>query len=188
MGYNLHKLRIEYKVIAAAPERARDIAQVYIESWHTTYQGIVADATLASLNIETRTQQWFTRLADPQPRTYTFVAVSKTDRVLGFATGGPMRSEELQAEAELYAVYLYKEFQRKDIGTALFSEIARHLAEVGFSSVGVWVLELNPSRGFYEALGGERIAQKSMSLDGITLNEFGYCWPSLHALLQRLGS
>jgi GNAT superfamily N-acetyltransferase len=177
-----------FKVTRAKWEHARDIAQIHVASWRTTYKGIVADETLAKLDIEARTQQWLGRLTEPEPGICTFVAADEAGRVVGFATGGPIRSKELNADGELYAIYLYKESQRKGIGKALFSQVARYLDQAGFNSVAVWVLELNPSRRFYEALGGERIAEKPISLDRMTLKEVGYYWPCIRTLLQRLTS
>jgi hypothetical protein len=39
-------------------EDAAAIAHVHVESWKTTYAGIVSDVFLASLNKEVRTQSW----------------------------------------------------------------------------------------------------------------------------------
>ena len=177
---------MDFKVIPALPEHASEIAQVHMGSWHTTYQGIVADTTLAKINLESRTQQWRERLSDPKSQTCTFVAVDENNQSVGFAAGGPSRSEKLQSDAELYAIYLYKESQRRGIGKALFSAVARYLADVGFQSISVWVLELNPSRLFYEFLGGERIVEQLLERDGLTLKELGYRWQSLRLLLERL--
>jgi hypothetical protein len=47
----------------------------------------------------------------------------------------------------------------------------------------VWVLERNPARLFYEALGAELIADKILVRDGITLKEVGYRWRSTRSLL-----
>jgi GNAT superfamily N-acetyltransferase len=177
-----------FKIVHATPEHARDIAQIHVSSWRTTYQGIVSDETLAQLDIDARAQQWRTRLMAPEPSTCIFVAVNETGQLVGFATGGPIRSQELNADAELYAIYLYQEFQRKGIGRALFCEVARWLEHKGFSSLAVWVLELNPSRRFYEVLGGEIVTEKPIAIDDVVLKESGFCWPSIRTLLQTLSS
>lgn len=175
-----------FTIVTATLEHARGIAQVHVESWRTTYKGIVADATLANMDVELGAQQWLARLADEQPGARTFVAIEDDGRVVGFAAGGPVRSQDLVTDAELYAIYLYKESQRNGIGTALLAEVARYLTERGFHSLGVWVLELNPSRMFYEVFGAELIAEKSLTRDGLTLKELGYRWHSLPNLVHRL--
>jgi GNAT superfamily N-acetyltransferase len=100
--------------------------------------------------------------------------------------GGPVRSEELKADGELYAIYLYEESQRKGIGGALLWETACYLNGAGFTSLGVWVLERNLSRLFYEALGAEQIAEKTLTRDGLMLKEIGYRWQSIRSLMQRI--
>ena len=42
----------------AAPEDARGIAQVQVESWNTTYPGIVPKSYLDSLDIKKREKIW----------------------------------------------------------------------------------------------------------------------------------
>jgi GNAT superfamily N-acetyltransferase len=175
-----------FKISAGEPHHAKGIAQVHVGSWRTTYKGIVADATLANMNIEVRIKQWANRLADKEPRTCTFVAMDPNEQVIGFANGGPVRSEELKADGELYAIYLYEESQRKGIGGALLWETACYLNGAGFTSLGVWVLERNLSRLFYEALGAEQIAEKTLTRDGLMLKEIGYRWQSIRSLMQRI--
>jgi hypothetical protein len=53
--------------------------------------------------------------------------------------------------------------------------MARELAP-RFNGLLIWVLKGNPAQGFYEALGGKLIAEKSFELQGATLEEFGYGW------------
>jgi GNAT superfamily N-acetyltransferase len=177
---------MSFKVYAAAPHHAIGIAQVHVDSWRTTYKGIIDDATLDNMDIGFRAKQWANRLADQEPKTCTFIATDPNNRVVGFANGGPVRSEDLKADGELYAIYLYEESQRKGIGSALLYEMTCYLAGRGFSSLGLWVLERNSSRLFYEALGAERIAEKTLTRNGIILNELGYRWRFIDALMQRL--
>lgn len=170
----------------ARPQQARGIAEVHIQSWRTTYEGIVPVAILAGLDLATRAEQWRSRLSEPQPKTCTLVAEDERDGIVGFAMGGPVRSDDLGADGELYAIYLYQHWQGKHVGGALFREVVGYLADEGFGSVGVWVLELNPSRGFYAALGGELFASKSVSFGDVELKEIGYRWPHIPVLADRL--
>jgi GNAT superfamily N-acetyltransferase len=178
---------MDFKIYAAAPHDAIGIAQVHVGSWRTSYKGIMSDSTLDSMDIGFRAEQWANRLAEREPKTCTFIAIEPNNRGVGFANGGPVRSEDLETDGELYAIYLYEESQRQGIGSALLSETACDLARGGFSSLGLWVLERNSSRLFYEARGAERIAEKTLTRDGIILKEIGYRWRSIHALIQRLG-
>src|SRR5205809_105170 len=56
-----------------------------------------------------------------------------------------------------------------------------HLA--GLSSMLVWVLEQNPSRHFYEALGGQYMRSKPIEVGGAQLVEAAYGWGDMRVLL-----
>ena len=176
---------MDFSICAAMPLHAACIAQVHVASWRTTYKGIFADATLDKLDVESRTQQWTERLVKQEPKTATFVAIDVNDRVIGFANGGPARSEELKTDGELYAIYLYSDVQRKGVGRSLLQHVAAYLHAGGFSSLGVWVLERNPAHLFYEALGARRVAEHMLTRDEIALKEAGYRWRSIQALSVR---
>jgi hypothetical protein len=74
---------MSFKIYAGEPHHAKGIAEVHVGSWRTTYKGIVADTTLADMNIEVRIKQWANRLADKEPRTCTFVATDLNEQVIG---------------------------------------------------------------------------------------------------------
>jgi hypothetical protein len=47
----------------------------------------------------------------------------------------------------------------------------------------VGVLVENPSRGFYERLGGRQLEKKQITIDGHSLTEVAYGWANLQDLL-----
>ena len=54
----------------------------------------------------------------------------------------------------------------------------------------VWVLKDNhPARGFYEALGGRYLREKTIEIGGTTLAEVAYGWADTGALIgsEQLG-
>jgi hypothetical protein len=57
----------------AQPGDARSIAEVHVESWKTTYQGIFPDTFLNSLSVEKRDQFWRETLMMPEPHSTTLV-------------------------------------------------------------------------------------------------------------------
>ena len=57
------------------------------------------------------------------------------------------------------------------------------LATRGLGSMAVWVLELSPSRKFYEYLGGKVIAQQPIARGCQTFIEVAYGWQSLTVFL-----
>ena len=163
---------------------ARAIAEVHVESWKTTYQGIFPDALLNGLSVEKRDSLWRGLLAAPEPSSeITLVASDAGGAVAGFVSGGKERTGQLGCDGELYAIYLLQQAQRKGLGALLVRQLAQQLDARGFSSMAVWVLALNPSRKFYESLGGKVIGRQQIERGGQPFIEVAYGWMSLHVLL-----
>jgi L-amino acid N-acyltransferase YncA len=160
-------------------EDAHGIALVHVESWRTTYRGIVPDDYLALLDVGVRAESWRERLNQGTPH---ILVAEEESRIVGFASGGKLREAIAAYDAELYAIYLLQKNQTKGIGRLLARRLAAHLRADGFNSLVVWVLERNPAVGFYSRLGGSRISQKTIEIGGVELQEIALGWPSLEAL------
>jgi L-amino acid N-acyltransferase YncA len=165
--------------IRRATERdAVAISHVHVNSWRTTYAGIVPQQYLATLNETERVplwQEWLTR--DIQ------VYIAELDgKVVGFISGGPIREPLHSYDAELFAIYLLQHAQQQGIGTALLRELATSLMSKGFTSMTVWVLERNPSKHFYVKSGAQLITSKEIEIGGAMLSEVVYGWPALEAI------
>ena len=164
------------------------IARVHVDSWRTTYAGIVPDEQLISqLSYDGRERMWRKSLGDSSRRGFVYVAEEERGEVVGFAAGGPERNGDPFYQGEIYAIYLLKEFQRRGIGRRLALVSARKMIEAGQKSMLVWVLSKNPSRGFYEALGGELLSEKPIEVGGAKLTEVAYGWKDLRVLLEPPG-
>lgn len=165
-------------VRAATEQDAGAISHVHVQSWRTTYAGIVPKAYLASLNEAEREllwRDWLTR--DIQ------VFVAELDgEVVGFASGGPIREPLQEFDAELFAIYLLKQAQDRGIGTALLRKLAGVLRAKGFKSMVAWVLESNSSSHFYAQSGALPVLSKDIEIGGVMLPVLAYGWPSLEAI------
>jgi L-amino acid N-acyltransferase YncA len=169
--------------IRRAMERDADaISHVHVESWRTTYAGIVPDEYLAGLDEAegaVRWREWLTR--DVQ------VFVAELDgEVVGFVGGGSLREPVQDYDAELFAIYLLKQVQGRGIGTALLRALAESLDVGGFKSMVVWVLEGNASSRFYERLGAVRLSSKEMEVGGLMLPVVAYGWCDLKGVALAL--
>lgn len=156
------------------------IAHVHVESWRSTYAGIVPTGYLATLTEADRALQWQDWLTgDVQ------IWVAELDgHIVGFIGGGPIWEPLAEYEAELYAIYLLADAQRQGIGTALLRRLAAMLVAEGFASLAVWVLEQNPAITFYERLGAARVGSESKQVEigGVLLAEAALGWPDLTQL------
>jgi len=172
-----------FRIRTATSEDAEAIARVQIDTWRSTYRGIVPDEHLASLSLDQGRERWRTGLSTGSTMT-VFVAENESGGVVGFAACGPVRESEKEYAGELYAIYVIKESQGAGVGRMLCREVAKDLKRRGLDTMLIWVLAQNPFSGFYERLGGKRVRTREITIGGKTLKEWGYGWKSLDALIH----
>lgn len=159
------------------------IARVHVDSWRTTYRGIIPDRHLDALRADHREALWREVLARDDLGSRRFVVVADTgSEVVGFAAAGPNRGEPTACDAELYAIYLLASRQRSGVGRRMVGAVAERLAGAGFRSLAVWVLAENPACRFYGRLGGEVVATKSITISGTRLDERCYAWTEVSTI------
>jgi GNAT superfamily N-acetyltransferase len=144
----------------------RGIAEVHVAAWKTTYHEIFPASLLETLSVEKQETFWKGMLLEMRNDAVTLVACGPAGEVVGFASGGAERTGGLPCDGELHAIYLLKAIRGRGLGTLLVQRLARELQSRGFSSMAVWVLELNPYRKFYEALGAMAIGEKTIERGG----------------------
>jgi ribosomal protein S18 acetylase RimI-like enzyme len=179
----LDKFNLEIRT--ARIEDSPGIARVHVDSWRTTYRGIVPQDVLENLSYQQRQEIWQERLTNIAQRDCILVAQDNRGTILGFATGGEERTGKFGFDGELYAIYLLEKHQRQGIGTRLTREIASCLFQNGFTSMLVWVLAGNPSRKFYQNLGGEKVAEQGITIGGADLSEIAYGWGDINTLVNQ---
>ncbi len=162
------------------------IARVHVDTWRATYRGIVPDDFLDGLTYEGRERQWTAALG-PGSRTRLFVGEDDAGRVVGFAACGPELGGDPDYRGELYALYIDAAAQGRGLGRQLVRAVAGRLADEGMTSLLLWVLAENPSRGFYERLGGREVRTQPIAIGGATLEEVAYGWPDTGVLRGRGG-
>ena len=171
------------RIRKAAPADAGGIARVHVDTWRTSYAGIVPDEHLAGLSYSDREAVWGQILSRDKPAQHNFVAETEGGEVVGFAGGGPEREGDEVYLGELYAVYLLEAYQRQGVGRRLARAVANGLLSAGFESMLLWVLEDNRrARRFYESLGGVVVGRKSIEIGGAALVEVSYGWRDIAGL------
>jgi len=154
---------------------AADIAHVHVESRRTTYAGILPDLVLLQLSERRSAQSWRRYLAMPG----VFLVAEVGDSVVGFVNAGANRVSGTPYSGEIYALYLLSEHQGMGIGRALLGASFQRLARSGHDSAMLWVLSRNPTRFFYEAMGGRKFAERAEMVGGEPQQEFAYGWDDL---------
>ena len=153
-------------------EDARALAKVTVDTWKSTYKGIMPEDFLNNLCYEKGSNRYTELISKGD--SIIFVAENKDRQVIGFATGGKERAAENSNKGEIYAIYILEKFQRLGAGRKLIAEIFKSLFEGGASSIIIWTLKDNPSRPFYEAIGGRLIDKKISETGGVMLEEVAY--------------
>ncbi|WP_053073741.1 GNAT family N-acetyltransferase [Bacillus sp. LL01] len=169
----------------AAPGDESAIAHVHVESWRTTYRGIIEDSYLQDISKDRRQQMWKGAIEQGYEKSCLFVAVDEGE-IVGFANAGPERTNGYGIDTELFAIYLLKDYQKKGIGRKLVEQVARFLQEKNYQSMLVWVLTDNPGRQFYLSLLPEKVETKLIGIGGEHYEEIAFAWRDLKELLSKL--
>ena len=169
---------MSFHVGSATVADAEAIARVHVQGWRESYAGLLNPASLAGLSVEERARMWREGLAETDPGRLALVGRTGEGEIVGFAAGGPVRSEgadSLGTDAEIYAIYLLDQVKRRGLGRALMAGLFGHFVRQGFASAGLWVLKDNEAaRRFYETLGGQAGQEQELELRGQTVTEIVY--------------
>ncbi len=178
----------------ARPADAIAIGAVHVAAWRSAYPGILPDSFLARLSVPRQAAHYDHAIRSGAPvyvATVTGVEASAgtTPRVVGFATGGRSRTPfapvgKRLGEGEIETLYVLDDFRDRGIGRRLMRAMAVHLAEAGCSSVYLWVLHGNPSRWFYQHLGGRPVAESTIQVGGQSVPQVAFVWDPIEQLLQ----
>ncbi|AEJ44187.1 GCN5-related N-acetyltransferase [Alicyclobacillus acidocaldarius subsp. acidocaldarius Tc-4-1] len=167
---------------AARPADLEGVGRVHVETWRQAYRGVVPSSFLARMDPAMSAERFRKRLSDPKQAFW--VALAGED-VVGFASGGPNRLADFEADAEIYTLYVCPSWQGRGIGRRLVGQLADWFKQQGHQSVAVVTFRANPWRRFYERLGGRIAGEKTFEVDGVALPEVVYCWSDVEELRER---
>jgi GNAT superfamily N-acetyltransferase len=169
---------------------APGIARIHVESWRTTYAGILPESCLAGLSFGNSEVRWKEILEHSEDRSHTYVAESPKSGIVGFSSAGQARASG-NPGWELYAIYLLQSCQGSGLGRKLFARAlelaaAKDSEDSAGAPVSTWCLSTNPSCRFYEKLGGEPLEKQMAEIGGVSLEETCYGWQDTYELRNRL--
>ena len=168
---------IRKPLIADIPEMAR----VHLETWRTTYRGIIADSYLENLSLQKHIERQQKYMA--MPGTSYSVAELEGKGIVGFLPGGPKRDDSFTQPGELYAINILEQHRRSGIGTAMVRQWAQDLRNARMNAGYLWVLADNkPAIAFYEKLGAKLQRQQMIEIGSQSLRELAYGWNDLRKL------
>jgi ribosomal protein S18 acetylase RimI-like enzyme len=176
----------------ARPADAIAIGAVHVAAWRSTYPGILPDAFLAKMSVSRHAAHY-----DAAIRGGTCVLVATASgedvpagggaRVVGFTTARPARRTEIGGrqlgDGEVETLYVLDDWRDLGIGRGLLRGAGEHLIESGCRSAFLWVLRDNPSRWFYQRLGGRPVAESTIQVAGRSVAQTAFVWDPIEQLL-----
>lgn len=177
MNESLQELKIEnsYEIRYNLLEDQEQMAHIKVDSWNTTYKGIIDDNYLASLDYKIQTDRY---IASFDEYKYTvLVAVEKTsNKVLGYSCFNTNPNKFIEkSDCELVSLYLHPEYTNKGIGTSLFRETIKILKGYNKRNMALWCLKENKNAiKFYQKLGGIKQTEKFAKIGDKVYQEYGF--------------
>ncbi len=147
------------------------LAELHVTTWNATYG--VTDASKGP-TIATRTWQWNKVFAEHHRRDFVLVLEDRAGRLIGFTWGKPFPGN---FDGELSKIYLRWEYHGLGLGRRMLAETARRFLDRGMRSCILLADLNNPTLGFYDRMGGERLYDDRGRFEG------AYAWRDLTRLV-----
>jgi GNAT superfamily N-acetyltransferase len=144
------------------------LAELHVTTWNATYN------TSRGPTIATRMSQWNEAFSQPNRRDFVLVLEDRNGRLIGFTWGKPAVGD---FEGNLSKIYLRWEYHGLGLGRRMMAETARRFLERGIHSFNLFAELSNPTLGFYDRMGGERLLDDRGQFHG------AYGWRDLHKLI-----
>lgn len=139
------------KIEKAQTEDAKSIVEINIKEWKNTYKGIFLDKFLENLSEKEEES-----VEKCKNKINEYIVGKINNQIVGFLGYN-------DNYAEIYALYIDKEYQRKGIGTALINFAFENL-KPNYKYVLISTLVENDANLFYKKIGGKLIDKVNFSL------------------------
>jgi GNAT superfamily N-acetyltransferase len=144
------------------------LAELHVTTWNATYN------TTRGPSVATRTSQWNQVFAKESRRDFVLVLEDPNGRLIGFTWGKPHEGE---FEGQLSKIYLRWEYHGLGLGRRMMAETARRFLDRGIHSFILFAELSNPTLGFYDRMGGERLLDDRGQFGG------AYGWRDVRTLI-----
>lgn len=174
---------------------AAAIGDVHVAAWHSAYPGILPESYLAGLSSVRQAAHYDAAIRSRKGSVHVATAsgidvpAGSAPRIVGFSTAGLGRwfdrSGQALADGEIETLYVLDDWRDRGLGRRLLRAAANSLAEAGCRSVFLWVLRDNPSRWFYQRLGGQPAAETVIRVGGDPIVQTAFVWDPIERLLEQ---
>jgi RimJ/RimL family protein N-acetyltransferase len=150
-GYLLYRENPSFATRPAVADDARALAIVHCLSIKDTFGGVLEEY-VAERSLDRCEQAWERRFANNE---CTTLALLRGEQIAGFASIAPSPDEDVKGSAgELDRIYIHPSACGEGQGNALMHWCEETLKGQGFTTIKLWVFEVNDrARHFYEKHG-----------------------------------
>jgi len=152
------------------------LAALHVRTFNETHRGGRPGGPSYALRLE----QWQDAFDVTDGTWFCVLIEDDQDEIVGFAKGVPHDGGVAGFAGELDKIYLLQTVQRQGLGRLLLLTAAERFLVRGVTSMLLFGDASNPSNGFYEAFGAERLYAESGEFNG------GYGWRDLRRLVGAM--
>jgi GNAT superfamily N-acetyltransferase len=161
----------DFRFRAATADDVAALAQLHVTTFVETHGG--PGPTYA-----VRERQWKDAFSQPSDDWFCVVIVGPDGQLIGFAKGVP-HHDIPEYTGELNKIYILRQYHRLGLGRRLLGEVSRRFLANGATSMLLFGDARNPSNGFYERMGAERLFAPNGDFHG------GYGWRDIRPLAAQ---
>ncbi|MFS7222489.1 N-acetyltransferase family protein [Rahnella inusitata] len=166
----------------AKPADIDALAALHVAIWRDTYRDLAPAEAFSALDVPRRKLFWQEKFENPAAGQCILLA-EVDGQLAGFTLASSSSNPEFGEMAEIKFLYVSGDFKRQGIGKRLINEASRHLAEAGYRSAGLGVVEGNePAVRFYRALGGKEAGRYTDAGPLWRSRNIIYAWPDITLL------
>jgi ribosomal protein S18 acetylase RimI-like enzyme len=154
------------------------LARLHVQTFNETHQ----DGRGGGPSEELRRGQWREAFATTNSYWFALVVEDDSGELVGFSKGTLHDGGVPGFVGELNKIYVLRRLHRRGIGRLLLYNVAKRFVEQGITSMLLFGDATNPSNGFYELFGAERLYSASGEFHG------GYGWRDLNSLIAKCES
>ncbi|AMY08314.1 putative acetyltransferase [Luteitalea pratensis] len=164
-----------FRVRSATTDDIPALAELHVQTFNETHRA----GRPGGPSYELRERQWREAFAVTDESWFCFVVEDDDGDLVAFAKGTPHDGGVPGFAGELNKIYALQRVQRQGLGRLLLCSVARQFLGRGVTSMLLFGEASNPSNGFYEAFGAQRLVSDTGEFHG------GYGWRDLRALVAR---
>jgi GNAT superfamily N-acetyltransferase len=166
---------MSFRIRNATADDIPALARLHVQTFNETHRG----GRPGGPSCEFRERQWREAFAVPDGSWFCFVVEHDDGGLVAFAKGTLHDGGVPGFVGELNKIYALRRVHRQGVGRLLLCHVAQQFLSRGIASMLLFGQATNPSNGFYEAFGAERLYSEKGEFNG------AYGWRDLRELVAR---